>query len=546
MPALIIDDEADQASLNNQVRKGNESPTYQRIVQLRNLLHHHTFLQYTATPQALLLINIIDVLSPGFAALLTPGAAYVGGEKFFEHDFRLVRRIPLHDIPSKHQPLSEPPDSLLEAMRVFFLGVAIGVKDGSHGNRSMMVHPSKETAQHGDFYHWVRQIQKRWHTTLSLSVDDQDREDLLATFQSAYRDLADTTPKIPPFEDVVQRLPFSLKSTVVVEVNTTKGPTPQPDWEQEYSHIVIGGEVLNRGYTIEGLTVSYMPRHKGTGNADTIQQRARWFGYKAEYLGLCRVYLGDDTLQAYRNYISHEEDVRRQLRNHLKTGRPLSQWRRAFLLSPDLRPTRSDVLDVEYSRGDYADSWFHPFQPHYSDSAVVANRAIVESFVSHLTMQPDEEHIWKTEMQHHSMAHGVSLRNVYDELLIPLRWAVLGDSQKYFGLLLQIDRVLQMDASATCSVYLISGGKERGRSVDDNGNIKQLFQGYQQDKTGKNYPGDEAIRANFGVSVQIWKLRVETPGSDYSEVPLVTVWVPKTASSAWIAQPQGGSKENVS
>src|SRR5690349_13721718 len=77
VPALVIDDEADQAGLNTLVRQGDESTTYQRLVALRACLPHHTYLQYTATPQAPLLINLIDVLSPAFAQVLTPGDDYV-------------------------------------------------------------------------------------------------------------------------------------------------------------------------------------------------------------------------------------------------------------------------------------------------------------------------------------------------------------------------------------------------------------------------------------------------------------------------------------
>src|SRR5262249_55050199 len=66
-PVLVIDDEADQAGLNTQVARGRESATYQRLVALRQCLPHHTYLQYTATPQAPLLINLIDTLSPRFA-----------------------------------------------------------------------------------------------------------------------------------------------------------------------------------------------------------------------------------------------------------------------------------------------------------------------------------------------------------------------------------------------------------------------------------------------------------------------------------------------
>jgi hypothetical protein len=540
VPALIIDDEADQASLNNEVREGTESATYHQIVELRRLLPNHTFLQYTATPQALLLINIIDVLSPGFAVLLTPGAAYSGGKVFFEKDFGLVRRIPPADIPTKDDPLTAPPSSLLEAMRLFFLGAAVGIAGGSHGNRSMMIHPSKETMRHADFDQWVRTIQEHWKRTLKLDSADADKKDLLDEFAATYGDLSRTVLDLPPFVGVIPYLWSAVMTTVVVEVNTTKGRTPQPDWNQEYSHIAIGGEVLNRGYTIEGLTVSYMPRGKGSGNADTIQQRARWFGYKADYLGFCRVYLADDTLKAYQHYVSHEEDIRTQLRKHLETGKPLSQWRRAFLLSPDLRPTRDQVLDLEYSRGDYSDAWFQPKQPHCSLDAINSNRPIVEKFLASLQLAPDEQHVWKTEMQHHSVASDASLRDVYDRLLIPLRWALLGDSQRSFGVLLQIDRYLEQHPDAACAVYYMSQGKERSRGVEDNGDIKALFQGYQEDKSGRNYPGDDKIRADAGVSIQIWRLGVDTANGRLSDVPLVTVWLPKDVSLPWVAQSQGG------
>jgi hypothetical protein len=69
-PVLVIDDEADQASLNAKVNSGEQTTTYTRIMELRSEIPHHTFLQYTATPQAPLLINIIDLLSPNFVEVL--------------------------------------------------------------------------------------------------------------------------------------------------------------------------------------------------------------------------------------------------------------------------------------------------------------------------------------------------------------------------------------------------------------------------------------------------------------------------------------------
>ena len=78
-PVLIIDDEADQASLNTEAAQGQESTTYRRLMELRQELPSHTYLQYTATPQAPLLVSIIDSLSPNFVQVLEPGDAYVGG-----------------------------------------------------------------------------------------------------------------------------------------------------------------------------------------------------------------------------------------------------------------------------------------------------------------------------------------------------------------------------------------------------------------------------------------------------------------------------------
>ena len=77
---------------------------------------------------------------------------------------------------------------------------------------------------------------------------------------------------------------------------------------------------MDRGFTVEGLTVTYMPRSVGVGNADTIQQRARFFGYKQSYLGYCRVYLDEDARDAYIDYVEHEEDMRRRLAEHQESG----------------------------------------------------------------------------------------------------------------------------------------------------------------------------------------------------------------------------------
>src|SRR5579884_403608 len=537
--ALIIDDEADQASLHNLARTGNESATYSRIVRLRQLVRHHTFLQYTATPQALLLINLIDMLSPEFAELLTPGTNYTGGRIFFERDFSLIRRIPPDEIGTRDEPLMEVPDSLLEAMRLFYVGVAVGLLQGGLGNRTMMVHPSRETMPHSNYSQWVRETRRNWERILSQPVDDLDRQELVRDFEAAYQDLARTVDDLPSFDDVIGALAPAVQETIIIEVNAAGGRSSQPDFRQVYAHIIVGGEMLNRGYTLEGLTVTYMPRGCGMGNADTIQQRARWFGYKAGYLGFCRVYLEDEILDAYRQYVEHEDNVRSLLSDHRATGRPLREWRRAFILSSRMRPTRDNVIAQEYVRGGFSDNWFDPHTPHDSPEAVADNRRLVQDFVSRLAFHPDEGHSDRTDSQRHLVASEVSLRMVHEELLTKLHFTRPSDTTRFNGLLLQVQRYLEREPDATCSVYQMSSGSTRERGLSEQGAILNLFQGPHPDTAGAIYPGDRRIGNGPTLSIQLHTLLLRQNGVTVAEnVLAVAVWVPRVMAADWLVQEQ--------
>src|SRR5690606_16428091 len=118
------------------------------------------------------------------------------------------------------------------------------------------------------------------------------RNELLREFKEAYDDLNLTVTDLPAFEELTNtRLLHSIKNTRIMEINASRGRTPEIRWSDFYSHILVGGQAMDRGFTVEGLTVSYMPRPLATGQVDTTLQRARFFGYKGPYLGFCRVWL---------------------------------------------------------------------------------------------------------------------------------------------------------------------------------------------------------------------------------------------------------------
>lgn len=538
--ALIVDDEADQAGLNTQVRKNGFSPTYSQLLEIKDAIPRHTFLQYTATPQAPLLINIIDVLSPEFAELLTPGPAYVGGQEFFDGSRRYLRTIPSSEVPSRTNVLHEPPQSLLDALRMFFVGVVCGKISNDPGNRSMLVHPSRETGEHGKYFNWVKTICRNWHDVLALPDSDVDKTDLLADFKRAYDDLTDTVGSdMPLWGEVAPRLRREIRLTDIVEVNAARGRTPQIEWHQSYAHLLVGGQAMDRGFTVEGLTVTYMPRGVGVGNADTVQQRARFFGYKRPYLGYCRCYLESDVADAYIAYVDHEEDIRNRLRDWRDRNLPLSQWKRAFFLDSGLRPTRANVLDLDYIQDAISDRWFWLKGPFDSEAALAHNRLVVDRFLGRLPMQEMAENRTRTPAQQHLVASNVPIGVVYDELLTALRVTSPDDAQHYVGALLQICYHLEKTPSAVSNVYRISPNEQRERGLNDDDRIENVFMGANPPTASGQasvYPGDRAIRGD-GLSIQLHRLNLTKAGRTVvTDVPVVAVWIPSEMAREWLSQ----------
>ena len=125
--ALIIDDESDQASLNTYANRNNnrESPTYRNIIDLRKVFKSHTYILYTATPQANLLIDINSPLSPNFGDVISSGTAYTGIKEFFEskNTKKIIKTIPSSQ---NHNDSSVMPKTLMEATSCFLVGLADG------------------------------------------------------------------------------------------------------------------------------------------------------------------------------------------------------------------------------------------------------------------------------------------------------------------------------------------------------------------------------------------------------------------------------------
>jgi hypothetical protein len=553
VPTLIIDDEGDQASLNTRARwaarqnldiesltENQVSTIYRRINALRNVFPHHTFLQYTATPQANLFINIMDRLSPNFIKLLTPGPDYTGGIAFFRNNPILILEIPTNEIPTSLNPLFEIPESLKSALRIFFLGVVSGEMQNKHRNRTMLVHPSRLQGDHNEFTNWIRNTCNSWQRLLS-GIDDEDRRELIEEFRVSFNQLQMTVSDLPSFEILTgNNLIHALKYTQIVEVNSRNGVTPQIPWNDFYSWILVGGQSMDRGFTVEGLTVTYMPRNIGTGNVDTIQQRARFFGYKRSYLGYCRVFLDQVTIDAYNFIVEHEEDVRNRLFEFHLNNRHLDEFDRVAVLNQMLNLTRPNIIYDELDRDSFGNDWFRINAPHDTDELIETNRNSLFTFLQSrvgLFIQ-DVGHLSRTEEQKHLVAR-IPISECLEYLLNNQKYTRESDSATYSCLRGVLKIYCEEHPSEECLIYLMSvqdidNWTPRTRRLNRNDEIQQLFQG-RNPRTGEViYPGDSEIKDDNILSIQIHLLNLRD--TEFFFVPTLAIWIPEHIGTDIIRQ----------
>lgn len=530
IPVLVIDDEADQAGLNTKPNQPRASSTHRHIGAVRACLPHHTYLQYTATPQAPLLISLIDMLAPEFAEILDAGDGYTGGEAFFTGGRRLAQPIAGDELFKPGEPPTEPPDGLVSSLQQFFVSAAtFGIQRRMRGPWSMLVHPSMRQADHAIYFRWVQRLQEQWRQDLALPRTDPDRQTLVADFREAYDELARTDSDLPEFALVEQELRFLVGQAVITELNSDSGN--EVHWNNGFAHVLVGGEKLNRGFTVKGLCCTYMPRGPGGWNADTIQQRARFFGYKAGYLDRCRVYLHPQVLTAYRDYVEHEVHVRQQLRAF--RGRPLAEWKRAFFMEGALRPTRNSILSDPYYRVRQRQDWFFQLSPH-DDVVREPNRELVERLLARLDLEP----FW--DDGRHLVAH-MPLSQLQGDLLVPARVVGHHDIRWMYAARVWLDALLEHDPGLGATVVVMDAGRpneaarvrRRGAS---NGMVKELPQGRDHADRG-TYPGDRAMLDPDRVTVQIHRLRVvEDEQPAVEGVYAIALRIPRALSNV-IVQP---------
>lgn len=552
VPVLIIDDESDQAGLNAKAGKNlrtgsNElSSTYLRILELKAVIPHHTYLQYTATPQANLLIAVADVLSPSFAELVSPGGGYVGGSHFFSEAKPLCFEIPPQQVPTVQNPLIEAPQTLQQALQLFILGAAHHSVTRGKGNRSMMVHPSQRTAPHTDYKEWLDGLLDHWRDFLEQPKGSAVRKELERSLLENYDELLRTFPTLEPFDTLVDALPEVFSELKVVKVNSNADGQKAVKWNDWPYWILVGGQKLDRGFTVEGLTISYMPRTAST-NADTLQQRARFFGYKKSYEGLCRVFLLGDVIDAFESYVESEEFVRGALAEH--RGKPLQEWKRDFILNRALSPTRRAVIGRHVVQVEMDEGWIVPGSLYVDAEAVLYNRQLFQRKATawkqaygavDAAQRPEFKDV-RRDSPRNILVEGVPLDEVLD-FLLGVRIRSLDDSTDIAATAISLVKHRDdAEEPAFADVILVGNLSTTGltgRSLTADGKINNLFVGESPKGAASidqlNYVGDRALftpgRVTLHLRYLVFKSDSRIDASITDCVPWFSIHVPESVA----------------
>ncbi|WLQ33971.1 Z1 domain-containing protein [Streptomyces castrisilvae] len=339
IPALIIDDESDQASVNTTDPKKWEEGKVARsaingqISQLLGLLPRAQYVGYTATPFANVFVDPgdgEDIFPRDFLISLPRPAGYMGVQDFHDLDTDGGTAEETH----VRGVYEDTGDRLQEALDAFVLTGALklyradlGVPAGPFRHHTMLVHESVRMAEHTAL---ALRINSMWHQAAYTGREGHDR--LAALLASDFHRFADDGLPMPEsYEDLrghvsrARRLINAGGTPVLVVNGDTERDYDQPDLDFERTphvwKILVGGTKLSRGFTVEGLTVTYYRRT--TRQADTLMQMGRWFGFRPGYRDLVRLYIGReeslgrtttiDLYEAFEAICRDEETFRAQL-----------------------------------------------------------------------------------------------------------------------------------------------------------------------------------------------------------------------------------------
>ncbi|MDJ0772773.1 MAG: Z1 domain-containing protein [Mastigocoleus sp. MO_167.B18] len=394
VPTLIFDDEADNASLNTneakQSKKGkdivSDSAIFEKIGTIRKEVINNIYLQITATPQSLLLQNLDHPCKPVFcAALPEAGDSYMGGKLFFSKNSLYcvtVEATEIDDLKQQEGNINPGdnwniPKGLRFALCCFFLGSIYKMKSEPGQIYSFLAHICYKKDNHNNLEKIISNFILQLDKALREQSSKTKQQQALQWLNEAYQELIKTASiSLPPFDELIQDLKDELPSTISkVQVINANNPDKEPNYNPGMN-ILIGGNRLGRGVTIEGLMITYYGRDAKQKVMDTVHQHARMYGYREHLKDVTRLFLPEHILEAFRSIYEADEGMRKAIGKDPNNIKIKPVW-----VGKSLKATRSCVLNPAAIDAFTPGSHIFPQAPLYKASETKGNMEKLEQFL---------------------------------------------------------------------------------------------------------------------------------------------------------------------
>ncbi|MDB2468658.1 Z1 domain-containing protein [Alphaproteobacteria bacterium] len=338
-PLLLIDDEADNASINTRKELEEITKTNNGIRQILRKFKRSSYVGYTATPFANIFIdpgdeedlNADDLFPANFIRTLDAPDNYMGAHKIFspgaEFFYRMV--VPVEDwdseefFPRPHKNFHDVqglPDSLRTAIMHFILAKAVRVLRGdTTAHCTMMINVSLYNSVQNEVEAKVWELIDEIENDIAVNAHAKTispssvLHELRAEYTSEYVQKEDCGRYTYPRWNDVRK---SLFNEWTVDVRKVQGGTGGIDYDkykdEGYTVIAIGGLTLSRGLTLEGLCSTYITRNARA--YDTLMQMGRWFGYRKNYEDLCRLYTDKQSIDHYQDTAEAIDELRDEIK----------------------------------------------------------------------------------------------------------------------------------------------------------------------------------------------------------------------------------------
>ncbi|BCD70008.1 Z1 domain-containing protein [Helicobacter suis] len=336
---LLIDDESDYASVDTKKAKEEASAINRKIREILNRFKKYSYVGYTATPFANIFINyelkkdnLPDLFPRDFIHALKTATNYFGAQKIFikEPEKFLINITDYEEaFPLKHKKkhqILELPESLVEAIFVFCLNITIRYLRGQEKHNSMLVHVSRFNDVQRQISEKLEELKRGLGDFITEAKNIFDRRFVDCNFS---------------WEQVRKVLSKTLSSISVKLVNQESEEFSYPE-DEKLNVIVVGGASLSRGFTLEGLSVSYFIRDSEF--YDTLMQMGRWFGYRDGYEDLCKIYMPEKIQEKFKEITNAIDDLMAQLKRMEEERKTPLDFGLAVKKAAGLRPTSGNKM----------------------------------------------------------------------------------------------------------------------------------------------------------------------------------------------------------